>query len=214
MGWFTQTPHAQVSMRDEPHHHFVFETETFRVFEPRIEPGDVTLDHRHAYDMVTVCIGGSSLRNRELGSDWSPPVSPCMLGRVSVTEYAGHEATHRVENVGTGVYRLLAVENLRVANWSRSAPIAAASTTLLRGSRAFSVYEIRLDHATDHTVHLHQQPTIIVLVSGQALVAIDERHELSRLDESGRWHLTTAGQRHNVMAASPDGMRAVEIEIH
>ena len=204
---------AQVLMRDEPHHHFVFETDAFRVFEPRIGPGEVTLDHRHAFDMVTVCLGGSAMRNRAIDSDWSKPGATCTTGSVVVSEYAGRESSHRVENVGTEMYRLLAIENLRVSDWSRRAPVVEPFTSVLREDRAFNVYEIELKSTTDRSDHLHQATTIIVLVSGQALVTVEDPYETSHLEELGRWLVVPAGKRHSVTTAAPAGARAIEIEI-
>ena len=102
---------AQVPMEQEPHHHFAFENETLKVFQPVIMPGETTLEHLHSHDEVTVCISGSTMRSHSPGVDWSSPGRACTPGPVSVTEYAGKPAGHTVQNVGHGVFLLVVVDN-------------------------------------------------------------------------------------------------------
>jgi quercetin dioxygenase-like cupin family protein len=196
---------AQVPMEREPHHHLVFKNEALSVFRPNIAPGETTLEHLHSHDEVTVCISGSSMRSHSPGADWSNPGRVCTPGQVSVTEYAGKPASHAVQNVGGGVFDLVVVDNLRERDWSTYQPVSAAATTLARETRAFQIFEIKLDRGARGTSHVHRRPAILVLVSGEVT---DGK---KRLSQPGQWLLISEGEPHRL--SSPRDAQLIEIEV-
>jgi quercetin dioxygenase-like cupin family protein len=196
---------AQVPMEQEPHHHFAFKNETLKVFQPVIMPGETTLEHLHSLDEVTVCISGSAMRSHNPGADWSIPGRACTPGQVSVTEYAGKPASHTVQNVGDGVFRLVVVDNLREKDWSTNQPLSAAATRLARETRAFQILEVNLNHGSSETSHVHSRPTILVLVSGEVTSG------RKRLRQPGQWLLISKGEPHRL--SSQRGARLIEIEV-
>jgi len=196
---------AQVPMEKEPRHHVVFENEALRVVEPSIPPGDTTLEHLHAHDDATVCISGAHLRVRRQGADWGPVGEPCRLGQINATEYAGKPASHTVQNTGSGVFRLAVVENLRESGWSTNPPLLAASTVLAKETRAFQIYEVTLDPRSRETSHVHKNPTIIVLVTGDVTVGKQQ------LGQPGRWVLIPGDEPHRLSTKSES--KIVEIEV-
>jgi quercetin dioxygenase-like cupin family protein len=196
---------AQVPMEKEPRHHVVFENEALRVVEPSIPAGDTTLEHLHVHDDTTVCISGSHMRARRSGADWSPVGEPCRPGQINVTEYAGKPASHTVQNTGAGVFHLVVVENLREAGWSTNPPLSAVATALAKETRAFEIYEVRLDNSSRETSHVHNKPTIVVLVSGDVTAGKQQ------LGQPGRWVLIPADQPHRLSTKSE--AKIVEIEV-
>ena len=108
---------TSVPMEREPHHRLVFESASFRILEPMIDPGDVTLDHEHWLDYATVCVSSASTRSRALGAEWGAIGTPCIVGSASVSEYVGRQMIHRIQNMGATPFRLILVENRQEAGW-------------------------------------------------------------------------------------------------
>ncbi len=128
---------AAVPIDQEPRHHVEFANNMLRVISPRIPAGDTTLEHLHTHDDVTVCIHGSEVRAKSPGGEWSNPGSVCMPGRTAVTEYTGSPRSHIVQNVGSNVYHLALVENLRDSGWKSNAAVEVQGLKITRVARAF-----------------------------------------------------------------------------
>jgi quercetin dioxygenase-like cupin family protein len=195
---------AQVPLEQEPRHHLEFANESLRVISPQIAPGDTTLEHVHTHDDATVCIHGSEVRAKQPGGEWSKPGMVCTPGQAGGTEYTGKPRSHTVQNVGSGVYHLLLVENLRESGWKSNEAIHAAGTNMLRENRSFRMYETELSGPAV-VAHSHEVPTVVILVSGEAMAG--ER----RLDQPGRWALVPAGEQHQI--SSQGNARVIEIEV-
>jgi hypothetical protein len=128
----------------------------------------------------------------------------CMPGRAGVTEYAGNPRSHTVQNVGAGVYHLLLVENLKDSGWSTYPPTADRKP--LRESRSFRIYDEQLSgSASNLSPHSHQVPTVVVLVSGEAMVGD------KRLDQPGAWAYVPSSEKHQIVAHGD--AHVVEIEV-
>ena len=124
------TPAARLSAQDpppvplsgEPRHHVVYESPAMRVHDIQIPPGDTTLFHTHDTAILYVPIARSTNRSQVLGAEWTggaaaavpPPPTPVpeRPGPVnSVTTYVEKPYTHRVNNVGTTLFRLIGIAN-------------------------------------------------------------------------------------------------------
>jgi quercetin dioxygenase-like cupin family protein len=195
---------AQVPLEQEPRHHLEFSNEFLRVISPQIPPGDTTLEHIHTHDDATVCIHGSETRAKQPGADWGAVGMVCMPGRVGITEYTGKPRSHTVQNLGTGVYHLLLVENLKESGWSDFGPVTVPGVKMTRENRSFRVYETELSGSSG-VPHSHAVPTIVVLVSGEAVTG--KQH----LDKPGTWAYIPAGEPHQIEAAG--NAKLVEIEV-
>jgi quercetin dioxygenase-like cupin family protein len=213
---------AQVPLSREPRHRVVFETPEFRILDVNVPPGDMTLDHTHEFDLVTVAMsGGAATRTQSPGQPWGPvrPLRP--IGDVSVSEYTGKPDRHLIENVGDIPYQLFAVENLRQGNWASGGPLSAVGTTLTAESRAFRVYDVRLVPETTQIFHAHATTAIAVLISGRAMSAGAESKAagpsapvgLKQLVQTGEWVLVPAGESHHLVRLGTGDARVVEIEV-
>jgi quercetin dioxygenase-like cupin family protein len=195
---------AQVPLEQEPRHHLEFANEWLRVISPQIPPGDTTLEHLHTHDDATVCIHGSEIRAKQPGTEWSNAGTACVPGRTGVTEYTGMPRSHTVQNVGSGVYHLLLVENLRESGWKKNEPLIAAGLTMTRETRSFRIYETELSSSSGG-LHYHEVPTVVILVSGEAMAGDKQ------LDQPGRWAYIPAGDKHQIAARGK--ARLIEIEV-
>ena len=105
-----------VPVHQEPRHRLVFDSPVTKILDVQVLPGDTTLFHTHSDPILYVPLSPSTMRNQTLGGEWSSPpaaaASPGRPGRMfSVTTYAEKPLTHRVNNIGTGLYRLIGTIN-------------------------------------------------------------------------------------------------------
>jgi hypothetical protein len=163
------TGRAQVPIVQEPRHRPVFENAVVRVLDVNVPAGDTTLDHIHDHDVVTVSISASETRTRPVGKPWGDVRPKRAPGGASVTEYADRPEAHRVENLGKGLFRLIAIENVRRRGWSSGPAVTGPATTPSTESRAFRAYDIRLSGSADRTSHRHEAPVLAVLVQGSVV---------------------------------------------
>ncbi len=109
-------------------------------------------------------------------------------GSTVMATYSDTATTHALENVGATPYRMFVVENLRDAgSWSTAPPMVAPGTTLRQEGRSFAVYDIRLNAETPQTSHLHQNATLVVLLSGAVSVGGGGGQSDFLLEQTGRW---------------------------
>lgn len=202
---------APVPASEEPHQKRVLYTAHLRMFDVNVPPGGMTLDHSHDHDSVAVALGETTLRTRTAGEDWSAPRS-YMPGSVNITNYTGAPAVHRMENVGETPYRVFAVENLRDRGWSMPRLITAAGTRLLEESRSFAVYDVRLTAATPRTSHVHEMPTVVILVAGAVEVQGGGGESEFRMEATGRWFPSQWDQPHTLSLLGAGDAHLVEIE--
>ncbi len=213
---------AQVPLSEEPRHKVVFANADLRVLDVLIPPGDVTLDHRHDRDLVTVSMNdGADTRVQAPGqASVARPRRP--LGDTTVAQYVGAPASHRIENVGSAPYHLFAVENQHAAGWSAAPAATGLGTTLTNDTRTFRTYDVRLGRDSAQVSHTHAVPTIVVLINGlvmsegpdaQAKALAPAPVGMKQLAQPGQWLLVPAGDTHHLVRLSTGEGRVVEIEV-
>jgi hypothetical protein len=215
---------AQVTLSEEPHHKVAFENAQLRILNIFVSAKDVTLEHKHERDMVTVSMmtNGTDTRVQLPGQPWGAIRPRRPFGHVEVTDYGTKAISHRVENVGSGEFQLFAVENLKTGGWSTNPAVSAAVTTIARESRAFRVYEVNLGRERLQTSHTHALPTIVVLLSGKVMSDGPDKQAkpnapapvgLKQLDGPGQWLLVPAGDTHHLVRLGSEDGQLVEIEV-
>ena len=214
---------AQVPANKEPHHRTVFENAQFRILDVNVPPGEMTLEHSHDLDIVTVSMtNGTDTKMQSPGQPWSAIRPRRPLGHVETTEYSGKPISHRLETVGTTAYNLFAIENLKKSGWSTTPALSAAGTTLSKESRSFRVYSIALAKERTQTSHTHAVPTVVVLLSGKVMSeGPDEKAKanapapvgLKQIDRPGQWVLIPAGDSHHLVRLGNDDGQILEIEV-
>jgi quercetin dioxygenase-like cupin family protein len=200
-----------VHVSREPRHRQVLATPDLRVLDVNVPPGDTTLFHEHTSDLALVRIGVTATRAQEPGQPWGPARPTGAPGDVSATDYTGKPSVHRVENIGEGLYRLIAVENLR-EEWGSPAPVSDPATVLVTESRAFRLYRVTLGPQAEGATHRHAAPVVMVLVEGEAINRRDEQAEPEHLGQPGQLVLIAAGVPH-VVRRSRARASLVEVEL-
>jgi quercetin dioxygenase-like cupin family protein len=198
-----------VPLNKEPHHKVLLDTLLLRILDITVQPGETTLEHVHENDIATVALGSASTRTRRTGEDWGPQrVRP--VGSLDITEYAGNKTSHVVENNDKTPYRLIAVENYRTGTFPMRKTITAAGTTVLKETRAFAAYDVKLDASTPQTEHNHEVPTVAVIISGT--ITNQGTNGEEPYPVKANWVFIPAAQSHTIVTTSPD-THIVEIEV-
>jgi quercetin dioxygenase-like cupin family protein len=214
-----------VPVHQEPRHHLVFDSPGTRILDVQIPPGDTTLFHTHSDPILYVTMSTSRTRSQNLGADWSgapsapgapgapaAPVLPSVPpGRMmSTTSYAERPQTHRVNNIGQTLFRLIGITNSSAGD-ERTDPSEGFDTEPEISNRWFRGYRRTLT-AQDSSEHRHANPVAIVLVSGAASVRTTSASEIQRLAQPGAFVFLEAGARH-VLRAEAAGTQVVEVEV-
>jgi hypothetical protein len=214
---------AQVPVTKDPKHRVTFENAQLRILDVNIPAGESSLDHLHDLDIVTVSMtSGTNTRLHTAGQAASQDRPPRPLGDATVAEYAGKPNSHRVDNTGKSAYQLFAVENLRKSGWSATPGAGGLGTKMTNESRAFRLYDVRLEKTNSQTSHTHTVPTIAVLISGNVMSdGPDTKAKanapapvgLKQLTQPGQWILVPAGDTHHMVKLGTTDARVVEIEV-
>ena len=218
-----------VPVHEEPRHRLVFDSPVARVLDIQIPPGDTTLFHTHSNPILYVNMSSSQTRSQTLGQEWSggeaaarpaprPPAAPAgagappaVFGRMnSVTSYSKQSLTHRVNNIGTGVFRLIGIIN-RTDGDPSTDPSADFASKPEVDNRWLRGYRSPLDLTA--AKHQHANPTVIVLVRGRAIVNTGKDLPLDAL---GAFAFIEGGVAHSVRGVKGDSVdpnEIVEIEV-
>jgi hypothetical protein len=209
-----------VPVYQEPRHHVVFETPGTRILDIQIQPGDTTLFHTHNDPILYVNMATSQTRSQTLGREWSggeaaasrtpapQPAAPPRPGRMnSVTSYVQQPLTHRVNNVGQSLFRLIGITNASAGD-ERAEPSADFAAKAEVDNRWFRGYRWSLT-ATVSADHRHANPVAIVLVTGRATTAGPAK---AALDKPGAFAWIDANVAHAIQAVGGDA-EVVEVEV-
>jgi quercetin dioxygenase-like cupin family protein len=200
------------SINNEPHHKRLLYTNDLRLWEVTLPPGQATPPYRHEYDVATVVVGDGTLNIERNGEQVSASSSNAR-GSVIVGEHTGTPATYRIENSGTTAYRAFEVENMREGSWPPAQPFTAPGSSMLKESRAFTIYDVVLKPGSPEVMHNHMGATIIVLLSGTLEQAGIGGTDPVRLSQLGQWLPLPRFQPHALTPVGSADAHAVEIEV-
>lgn len=217
---FTQGP---VPIVQEPRHKVVFESGTTRVQDVQIPPGDTTLYHVHETAILYVPIGRSQTRSQVLGAEWSgegrpaapasaAPAAPEGPGRVSsITNYVEKPVTHRVNNYGSSLFRLIAVSNLSKGSDSEADDVSALSAKPELLNRYYRAHRVTLAAGQATAAHRHATPVVLVLqTAGNVSVEGSARAELK---DPGTFAFHDGSGTHTVKNTGTAAVELIEVEL-
>lgn len=203
-----------VPMHREPRHHMVLETPSLRIMDVRIRPQDTTLYHHHENTTLYVAIDVSPTNAQPLGSAWGT-IRPggardWEAGDIAIdSSYAATPLTHRVTNVGTSLFRLLAItvrSNEPVRHTGDLPGRLEATSSWFRQSRAVLAPGEVSGWYTSATTVLVVQP-----LAGQ--VEVITAAGASPLGTPGAWKLVAPGERYRLRNAGPGSATALVIQV-
>jgi quercetin dioxygenase-like cupin family protein len=218
-----------VPVHEEPRHRLVFDSSTARVLDVQIPPGDTTLFHTHSNPILYVNISSSRMRNQNLDGDWNaPPSAPdgATAGKpaasaprvvpatppgrmMSTTSYAERPVTHRVNNIGDSLFRLIGIINPSAGNESND-PSRDFDVTPELDNRWFRGYRrVLATQATSE--HRHANPVVLVVASGAATLRMAGAQP-RELAAPGVFAFIEANQAHTLAATVAD-TQIMEVEL-
>jgi len=167
-----------VPVFEEPRHHLIVDTPTLRILDIQIPPGDTTLYHMHNSAMIYVPISSSRTRNQNLGEEWpapsaAPPAPAAATrpGRISGgANYVEKPTTHRVNNIGTTLFRLIGVANMTPGE--ATSPAAASPAKPEMENRWYRVERLVIAPGTSAPVPTYAG-TVVVVMQTPGTAAID-----------------------------------------
>jgi hypothetical protein len=194
--------HAQtpVPLEQEPRHRLVYHDGPVRIFDVQIGPGDTTLYHIHDAPILYVPIQVSPMDIQVMGRPWVGPPSVSRFDGVVVTSdtgYAVQPITHRVTNVGTGPFRLIAIINHRAPGALPVIPTAISPPgTILHESSWFTASQIFLSPSAGSEWYSAPAPMVVVQPGeGRVRVERDAGGPATLLDGRGGWAYLARGTR-------------------
>jgi hypothetical protein len=208
---FAQAP---VPMHEEPRHRLALTHEQLRVMDVRIHPGDTTLFHVHDLPALYVAVSTAPVDIQLLNEQWGgthPAADPGRRpGDVDVdTSYVRQPIAHRVTNVGSQLFNLIAITTSTVS------PRDPEPTEMPGGielqNRWFTQSRVRLSDDVAPRWYLTTSPTIIVQSLQAPAMVIFESGESHSLDTPGSWALVPANARYQLTSTSSATLVVVQV---
>ncbi|MFN2446449.1 MAG: hypothetical protein ABR606_12815 [Vicinamibacterales bacterium] len=216
------TTQGPVPIHQEPRHRVVFEAGSTRVHDVQIPPGDTTLYHVHDTAILYVPISRSQTRSQVFGEDWrgagesraapgQPPAAPAPAPaprpapagpqRVnSITSYVEKPVTHRVNNVGDSLFRLIAVVNRSTGSDKDTDDVSGLSAEPEVVNRYYRAHRVALGPGQSTGSHRHAMPVVVVMqtagrvhVEGSPTAEIAGPGKLSFHDGAGSHQVKNVG---------------------
>ena len=223
-----QSPRV-VPVEEEPRHHPVFTNDAVRILDVQIEAGDTTLFHTHAEPILYVAISASRIRSQALDGEWSrAPARPTMpVGTVtSNVRYADRPLTHRVDNVGDGLFRLIAVvgrgsgaqhgvsgRTSLAGAGAQTAPPAGAGGKAEIDNPWFRAYRFTLDRGATTGKHRHATPVVVVQVGEGSSEVNAPQSGIAEKSAPGVWSYHIAGEEHELRNTGESPVQLIEVEV-
>ena len=219
-----QAAETPVPLYQEPRHHVVYESPSIRIHDIQIPPGDTTLFHTHDTAILYVPIFASRTRSQVLGAEWSgggaapaasaapPPPEPARPGKVnSVTTYVEKPYTHRVNNVGSTVFRLVGIANRTAGGAADTDDVSGLSATPELVNPWYRAHRLALKAGQATPAHRHATAVVVVMqtpgtvaVEGTAWSPLNGPGDIARHDSGGE---------HVVRNVGPGDVELVEVEV-
>jgi quercetin dioxygenase-like cupin family protein len=223
-----------VPVHQEPHHREVFQHGTTRILDLQVPPGDMSWFHSHEWPVLYMTLGTSQVRTQNLGSDWggggggarpagaapagaapAPPAQPPPARRTpratSTTSYVEKPVTHRIENVGEGLFSAMVVVNETKGDATTSVADAGFAGEPELTNDWFRSYRVTLEPGKTTAAHTHKTPVVIFqAIAGKAMANGPMDFEFNR---PGQWAFYDAGVAHDIENLGDASIELLEIEV-
>ena len=212
-----------VPVHHEPHHRQVFQYGTTRILDLQVPPGETSWFHSHEWPVLYMTLGRSGVRTQNLGGEWSgggpprpaagtpPPAPPRAPRATSTTSYVDEPVTHRIENIGTGLFRAMVVVNETRGDDVTSVEAAGFAGTPELANGWFRSYRITLAPGERTPPHKHREPVVIFQATdGKGAAAGPMKFDFN---EPGQWAFYDAGVEHSVQNLGTAPLELLEIEV-
>jgi hypothetical protein len=219
-----------VHVSKEPRHRVVFDSGGVRVQDVQIPAGDTSLYHVHDHALLLVPISRSQTRTQPIGGPWSgggasrgggpaatpidaPPSPPATAGARRVTStiaYVEKPVTHRVGNVGNGLFRVIAIGNLGKGTENEAEDLLRLGTEPEISDKYYRAYRVSLAAGQSTPPHEHVWPVVVVQQTAGRL-AIDGSVKAETSAEGA--FAVHEGGTHQVTNSGTTMVEFVEVEL-
>jgi len=204
-----QETSAPVPVEQEPHHHLLLKNDSLLVMRVTLQPGEWSLYHTHSVDDVAVWLGHSSAAQQLPNEAESAPAEQ-KPGNISLRTLHETPFTHRVHNLGPGLFDVLDVELLRRPEH----PSTGAAGPVAGENPSARVYKWTLAPEGITPMHTHERPYLIIAATGFNLkmTAPDGQSSTHEI-KPGDFHWVTAKVTHTLANVGTGEGQIVEIEL-
>lgn len=131
---------------------------------------------------------------------------------MSDVSYAERAVTHRIQNVGTNLYRAMGVINETAGGDETVTEQAAGFSTKAESSnRWFRVHRVALAPGEKTPAHQHTAPVVVLQdTAGKAVASGAMRFEFN---EPGQWGFFDANSRHEISNTGDGRVELIEVEV-
>ncbi len=209
-----------VPVHHEPHHRQVFQYGPVRILDMQIPPGDLSWFHTHEWPVLYMTLGRAPIRNQVPGGEWTggerrgndaPTPEPAAPRATSFTGYFDRPSTHRIENVGDGLFRAMVVVNESAGDDATSVEQAGFDSEPELTNAWFRSYRVELAPGAATPPHTHGSPVVILQATqgtGMAEGAMN-----FEFNEPGQWAFYDSGAEHVIRNVGASAIELLEIEV-
>src|ERR1017187_8598841 len=199
---------SPVPVEEEPNHHVLLKNEFVLVMHVTLAPGETTLFHTHSHDRVAIELSDATITQQKPGEPEGAP-EPRKPGDVSASASNG-PYTHRVHNIGPGVFEVLDVELLQRPKQPGSKAVAAVEAE----NPSARIYKWTLAPGTASAMHTHERPYLIISATPLVLKMTDpEGKSFTHEVKAGDIHWVDAKVTHTLANEGTTHGEIVEIEL-
>lgn len=153
-----------VPVEQEPQHKTFFRNEFLQAFRVKLQPGQVSLMHRHEHDDAAVRLSNNTSTSENQGEAEGPP-QVAVIGQVSARDNETKPTIHRVRNVGTTLFDVIDVQILNRPPGPATAPI----TTPVAENPKMRMYRYELAPGASAPAHAHARPYALIAATAMTL---------------------------------------------
>jgi quercetin dioxygenase-like cupin family protein len=223
-GILGQAADTPVPLFQEPRHHVVYDSPNMRIHDIQIPPGDTTLFHTHDTPILYVPIAAARTRSQVLGAEWSgggaapaaspAPVAPARPGKVnSVTTYVEKPYTHRVNNVGTSLFRLVGIANRTAGAAADTDDVSGLSPTPELVNKWYRAHRVALAAGESTPPHRHASTVVVVMQTAGTASSAAEGTSWNPLNGPGDIARHEGAGMHVVRNVGLGDVELMEIEV-
>jgi len=205
----SQESSAPVPVEQEPHHHLLLKNDNLLVLRVTLQPGEWSSYHTHSVDDVAVWLGHSSAAQQLPNQPESAPVDQ-QPGNISLRTLHETPFTHRVHNLGPGLFDVLDVELLQRPEH----PSTGAAGPVAGENPSARVYKWKIAPGGVTPMHTHDRPYLIVAATGFNLkMTAPDGQSATHEIKPGDFHWVTTKVTHTLANAGTGEGQIIEIEL-
>jgi hypothetical protein len=212
---------VRVPVHQEPHHHLVHDSATIRLLDIQIPPGNTTLFHTHDTAILYVPIARSQTRGQEWGGEWpaAAPASPAAAAPASdrpqrvnsVITYVEKPYTHRVNNIGTSLFRLIGIINRTPGANGAADDVSGLSPKAELENNWYRAHRVVLKPGESSAPHKHATAVVVVMQTPGTVVS--ESPAWSPINGPGDYAWHAGADSHVLRNRGGSEVELMEVEV-